>query len=219
MTSKKWPTKLKDRLTELLPHDPDTSPFTLPLFPLNTILFPGGVLSLKVFEQRYMDMAKRCLQDQTQFGVCLIKEGAEVAVPALPYNVGTLARIDTWDMPQLGVLNVRAVGVQRFQILEYKTEADGLLIAQALKLPLENASPLRSQHAPCASVLKHIIAQAGATKFEAPFNFDDGVWVGYRLAEILPIKSSAKQSMLEMNDTLVRLDVLHKFLAQQGLAS
>lgn len=213
MIPKKW----KDRLTELLPHDPDGVPFTLPLFPLNTILFPGGVLALKVFEQRYMDMTKRCLQDLSPFGVCLIKEGAEVSAPAIPHSVGTLARIDTWDMPQLGVLNVRAIGLQRFQILEYQTEADGLLVAQVLKLPIEQAAPLPAAHAPCSTLLKHILAHVGATKFEPPFSFDDAVWVGYRLAEILPIKSSAKQSMLEMSDTLVRLDVLHKFLAQQGL--
>ena len=215
MIPKKW----KDRLTDLLPHDPDSAPFTLPLFPLNTILFPGGVLALKVFEQRYMDMAKRCLQDQSLFGVCLIKEGAEVAAPVVPHSVGTLARIDTWDMQQLGVLHVRAIGLQRFQILDYQTEADGLLLAQALKLPPEPASPLPAEHAPCAAVLKHIMTHVGATKFEPPFGFDDGVWVGYRLAEIMPIKSSAKQSMLEMNDTQIRLDVLHKFLLQQGLTT
>lgn len=215
MIPKKW----KDRLTDLLPHDPDSVPFTLPLFPLNTILFPGGVLALKVFEQRYMDMAKRCLQDQSPFGVCLIKEGSEVASPVVPHSIGTLARIDTWDMQQLGVLHVRAIGLQRFQILEYQTEADGLLIAQALKLPLEPATPLPAEHAPCAAVLKHIMTHVGATKFEPPFGFDDGVWVGYRLAEIMPIKSGAKQSMLEMNDTQIRLEVLHKFLLQQGLTT
>ncbi len=215
MLPKKW----KDRITELLPHDADITPFTLPLFPLNTILFPGGVLALKIFEQRYMDMAKRCLQDQSLFGVCLIKEGAEVAAPVVPQMVGTMARIDTWDMPQLGVLNARAIGVQRFQILEYETEADGLLVARAVKVPLEKSFPLPPEHAPCATVLQQILAHVGATKFEPPFNFEDGVWVSYRLAEILPIKSSAKQSMLEMNDTEVRLNVLHKFLAQQGLST
>ena len=215
MIPKKW----KDQLTELLPHDPDSVPFTLPLFPLNSILFPGGVLALKVFEQRYMDMAKRCLQDQSPFGVCLIKEGEEVASPVVPHRVGTLARIDTWDMPQLGVLNVRAIGLQRFQILEYQTEADGLLLAQALKLPVEQSAPLPPEHAPCAAILKHIMAQVGVTNFEPPFGFDDGVWVGYRLAEILPIKSNAKQSMLEMNDTQIRLKILHQFLLQQGLTT
>ena len=215
MIPKKW----KARLSELLPHSADTAPFTLPLFPLNTLLFPGGVLPLKVFEQRYMDMMKRCLQDDSPFGVCLIKEGAEVAAPAVPYLVGTLARIGNWEMPQLGVLNVRAIGVQRFQVLAYDTQEDGLLVAQAVKLPPEAEAPLPMEHAACAAVLKHIMARVGEDKFEPPFSFDNGVWVSYRLAEIMPIKANAKQSMLEMNDTLVRLDVLHKFLAQQGLAT
>jgi len=215
MIPKKW----KGRLSELLSHSADTAPFTLPLFPLNTLLFPGGVLPLKVFEQRYMNMMKRCLQDESPFGVCLIKEGAEVAVPTVPYLVGTLAHIGNWEMPQLGVLNVRAIGVQRFQVLTYDTQADGLLVAQAVKLPPEAEAPLPPEHAACAAVLKHIMARVGEDKFEPPFPFDNGVWVSYRLAEIMPIKISAKQSMLEMNDTAVRLDVLHKFLAQQGLAT
>ncbi len=214
MLPKKW----KNRLSDLLVPASEMKPFELPLFPLSTVLFPGGVLPLKIFEQRYMDMTKRCLQDDSLFGVCLIKEGAEVGAAAVPHTIGTLARIGNWDMPQLGVLNVRAIGVQRFQVLDYKAQEDGLLLAQAIKLPIEPATPLPPEHAVCASVLKHIVAHVGEEKFEPPFNFDDGVWVGYRLAEIMPIKATAKQDMLEMNDTLIRLDVLHKFLAQQGLA-
>lgn len=215
MIPKKW----KDRLTDLLPGDVDIQPFTVPLFPLNTLIFPGGVPALKVFEQRYMDMTKRCLQDGGSFGVCLIKEGAEVGAPAVPFDIGTLVRIDSWDMPQLGVLNLRAIGTQRFQILETQPQPDGLLLANAVKLSVESSLPLPPEHAPCAEVLKHILAHVGAAKFEPTFLFDDGVWVSYRLAEILPLKNTARQNMLEMNDTLVRLDVLHKFLAQQGLAT
>ena len=214
MLPKKW----KKRISDVLIPANDMGPFELPLFPLTTVFYPGGVLPLKIFEQRYMDMVKRCLQDESPFGVCLIKEGAEVGA-AVPYNIGTLARIGRWDMPQLGVLNVRAIGTQRFQILDFKTHADGLLLAQAIKLPLEPTLPLPAEHAACAAVLKHIVEHIGREKFEPPFDFDDGVWVGYRLAEIMPIKTKAKQDMLEMNDTLIRLDVLHKFLAQQGLAT
>ena len=214
MLPKKW----KNRISDVLNPANDMRPFELPLFPLTTVFFPGGVLPLKVFEQRYMDMVKRCLQDESPFGVCLIKEGAEVGA-AVPHTIGTLARIGSWDMPQLGVLNLRALGAQRFQILDYKTQADGLLLAQAIKLPIEPVMPLPPEHAVCASVLKHIVEHVGREKFEPPFDFDDGVWVSYRLAEIMPIKATAKQDMLEMNDTLIRLDVLHKFLAQQGLAT
>ena len=213
------PNKWKNRLTDLLVSHTESAAFELPLFPLTTVLFPGGVLPLKVFEQRYMDMAKRCLQDESLFGVCLIKEGVEVGATAIPHMIGTLARIGHWDMAQLGVLNLRAIGAQRFQVLDYQTQEDGLLLAQAIKLPLEPTIPLPPEHAACAAVLKRIVAHVGKEKFEPPFDFDDGVWTSYRLAEIMPIKATAKQDMLEMNDTLIRLDVLHKFLAQQGLAT
>src|SRR4051812_18221945 len=94
----------------------DRLSLSLPLFPLNTVLFPGGRLPLRIFEQRYMDMAKVCLKDGSPFGVCLIVEGKEVGEPAIPADIGTLARITTWDMAQLGVLQIVALGVQRFRI-------------------------------------------------------------------------------------------------------
>src|SRR5258706_3015917 len=102
----------------------------LPLFPLNTVLFPGGRLPLRVSEQRYMGMAKTCLKDGTPFGVCLIREGSEVGKPAVPAGVGTLARITDWDMPQLGLLQVVARGEGRFRILERRVERDGLARAR-----------------------------------------------------------------------------------------
>lgn len=211
--------KLKDRIADYLNESADLEPFELPLFPLNTVLFPGGVLPLRVFEQRYMDMTKACLQDDTPFGVCLIKEGGEVGNPALPHEVGCLARITDWDMQQLGVLNVRAVGLRRFRVLESRIEPSGLIVAGAQLLPVEAPLPIPAEHAACAGVLQHIVKRVGEDKFEAPLAFDDAVWIGYRLAEVLPIKISAKQNMLEMNDTIVRLEVLHRFLGQQGLAT
>src|SRR5258706_15580178 len=101
----------------------------LPLFPLNPVLFPGGRLPLRIFEQRYMEMAKACLRDGSPFGVCLIREGAEVGAPATPVDIGCLARIAEWDMEQLGVLQVVARGERRFRVLERRAQADGLLRA------------------------------------------------------------------------------------------
>lgn len=203
----------------LLAASAELKPFSIPLFPLQTLVFPGGVLPLKIFEQRYMDMAKECLRAEAPFGVCLIKEGTDVGAPAVPHHIGTLVRIDQWDMPQLGVLNVRVVGLQRFEIQDYKAQPDGLLVGTVVKLPAEANLPLPREHAACAMVLKQIIEHLGKDKFEPPFQYDDATWVGYRLAEILPIKTHAKQDMLEMNDAQIRLDVLHKFLAQQGLTA
>lgn len=203
----------------LLAASAELQPFTVPLFPLQTLVFPGGVLPLKIFEQRYMDMAKECLRAEAPFGVCLIKEGSEVGATAMPHRIGTLVRIDQWDMPQLGVLNARVVGLQRFEIQDTATQPDGLLVGTVVRIPVEPDLPLPKEHAACAMVLKQIIEHLGKDKFEPPFRYDDATWVGYRLAEILPIKTSAKQDMLEMNDAQIRLDVIHKFLAQQGLAA
>ena len=98
----------------------------LALFPLGAVLFPGGRLPLRIFEARYMDMAKACLRDGVPFGVCLIREGTEVGAPATPFEVGTLARISEWDMQQLGLLQIVATGGARFRILERRTQPDGL---------------------------------------------------------------------------------------------
>jgi hypothetical protein len=211
--------KLKDRIANYLSESADLEPFELPLFPLNTVLFPGGLLPVRVFEQRYMDMTKACLRDDAPFGVCCIKEGGEVGTPAIPHDIGCLAKITDWDMQQLGVLNIKAVGLRRFRVLETQTRGDGLILAKAQLLPLELPMELPPEHAACAGVLRHIIERVGEDKFEAPLQYNDAVWVGYRLAEVLPLKLSVKQNMLEMNDSVVRLEVLHRFLGQQGLAT
>src|SRR5205814_7290111 len=87
------------------------------LFPLNTVLFPGGVLPLKIFEQRYIEMTKVCIKEDCAFGVCLVKEGREVGTPAVPQDIGCLARIAQWEMPQLGVFHLETQGTRRFRII------------------------------------------------------------------------------------------------------
>ena len=106
-----------------------TLPDRLPLFPLKTVLFPGGVLPLRVFEARYMDMITRCMREDAGFGVCLIAAGEEVGETAVPHPVGTEARIEQWDMAQAGVLNLVTRGIRRFRIEDHEVERDGLLVA------------------------------------------------------------------------------------------
>ncbi|HSS46380.1 MAG TPA: LON peptidase substrate-binding domain-containing protein [Burkholderiales bacterium] len=192
---------------------------TLPIFPLNTVLFPGGILMLKIFEPRYMDMSKVCLRDNKPFGVCLIKEGNEVGAPAMPEETGCTAGITDWDMQQLGVLHLKTEGRQRFRILGRQVAKDGLISAEVAMLGAEPETPLASDLRQCATVLKLIMEKIGEEHFPAPAKLDDATWVGYRLAEVLPLKLAAKQKMLEINDSIVRLQVLHKFLVQQGLVA
>jgi uncharacterized protein len=203
-------------------HTPaERQPFCVPLFPLRTVLFPGGVLPLKIFEQRYIDMAKDCLRDKRPFGVCLITRGEEVATPEAPppefAPIGTLATIASWEMPHLGILHVATEGEQRFQVQKYSIAPSGLVVGTVATLAAEAAVALPEKHAPLAKLLELIAARVGVANFPAEKRYDDASWVGYRLAELLPLPLAIKQSMLEINDAGIRLDVLSQFLAKQGL--
>ena len=186
----------------------------LPLFPLGTVLFPGGLLPLRLFEQRYLEMAKACLRDGAPFGVCLIREGAEVGAPATPEPVGCLARIVHWDMQQLGLLQIVAQGAERFRILERRLQADGLARALVELLPEEADTPLPGHLVACRQLLERIAAEHGEL-FAQPLRFDSRAWVGARLAEILPLPAAVKQQMLEM-DALPRLEALRRLISQQS---
>lgn len=183
----------------------------LPLFPLNTVLFPGGRLPLRIFESRYMDMAKACLRDGTPFGVCLIREGAEVGTPATPVDVGCLARIAAWDMPQLGLLHVSARGERRFRILERRVQRDGLARADVELISEDADGSIPESCAACVRLLERVIEQQGAL-FEPPHRLDSASWVSSRLAEVLPIPLPAKQELLEVLDARTRLERLSSLL-------
>jgi Lon protease-like protein len=176
---------------------------------------------LKVFEQRYVALAKRCLQEDVPFGVCLILEGEEVASPGRPpvefADVGTLARITSVDVPELGILHVATRGESRFQVQSKRVEPDGLFTAEVLPIAAEPRVPLREAHAPLVRLLELMAGRVGPQHFPDGVDYDDSSWVGYRLAELLPLPLSIKQSMLEINDATIRLDVLQRFLARQGL--
>ena len=195
-------------------------PVTLPLFPLRTVLFPGGLLPIKVFEQRYIDMAKLCLRDERAFGVCLLTQGEEVAVAGQRQQfatIGTTARIVRWDMPQLGILHVSTEGGERFQVQRHSVQKDGLAVGEVTWLAPEPAVAIGDDYAPLARLLELIATRIGADNFPAEPRYDDGSWVGYRLAEVLPLPLRIKQTMLEVSDADVRLKVLRDFCSQQQL--
>ena len=172
------------------------------------MLFPGGQLPLRIFEVRYMDMAKSCIQRQSPFGVCLIREGAEVGAPATPNEVGTLARIASWDMPQLGVLHVSARGERRFRIRERTVQADGLARASIELLNEESDAPVPAGLASPVKLLERVIEQHPEL-IERPHRLDSCSWVSARLAELLPLRLEAKQALLEMDDGRARLERLN----------
>lgn len=172
------------------------------------MLFPGGRLPLRIFEQRYMDMAKRCLKDGSPFGVCAIREGAEVlntvGAPALPYDVGTLARIAEWDMPQLGMLHIVALAGERFRIVERRVERNGLQVARVSPLSPERDAPIPDGAAACVRLLERVIEQQPEL-IAAPHRLDSASWVGARLSELLPLPLAERQALLELDDPAERL--------------
>ena len=190
----------------------------LPIFPLNTVLFPGGVLPLRVFEARYVDMTRDCMKRDVPFGVALIREGSEVGAAALPEAIGCTAGIVDWDMQQLGVLSITAIGRERFRIIDSRVAADGLIIAEVEMIPAESSLPVPGESRVCVSLLRAIVAQVGEKHLPPPHHFNDSAWVGYRLSELLPIPRAARQKLLELDDSLSRLQIITKYLEQNGLA-
>ena len=189
-----------------------------PLFPLNTVLFPGGLLPLRVFEARYMDMARQCLREKSMFGVCLIREGAEVGKPAVPEELGCQARIVQCDMQQMGVLELISQGVERFRILSTRVNSQGLLLAEVRPISAEVPAPVPLQYAACAKLLERAIAAHGASLFAEPHQLDNATWVGYRLAEIMPFPPAERQKLLAMEDSLARLSVLNRIVTANNLS-
>jgi Lon protease-like protein len=172
------------------------------------VLFPGGRLPLKLFEQRYLEMAKTALRDGAPFGVCLIREGAEVGAPAMPHDVGTLAKIASWDMPQLGVLHIVALGERRFRIRSRRVESNGLARAAVELLEEERDGPIPPDAARCAKLLERVIEQHPGL-LERPHRLDSCAWVSARLAEVLPLPLESKQALLELDDGRARLERLN----------
>ncbi len=190
---------------------------TIPVFPLGTVLFPGMRLPLKIFEPRYVDMAKACLKHDSPFGVCLIREGEEVGTPAVPEAIGCLARIAECDAEELGILKVVAEGVERLRIVSSEVARDGLILGEIERVPEGEATLDVPGFAESADFLRKAIAGIGPARFREPLRFEDASWVGFRLAEILPLRLDVKQKLLELTDPSLRLAILHKFLRQQKL--
>jgi uncharacterized protein len=212
---------VSDSLSESIFQRIAPATFELPIFPLGSVLFPGGTIALKIFETRYMDMAKSCLKNAQPFGIALIAEGNEVGTPATPHAIGTVARITDWDMPDLGVLRVTVSGEARFRITEQRVEKSGLIIAIAENIAPDIVSEAVYEGVEferCAQFLKNVLAQVGTvnSSYEES-KFADAGWVSFRLTEILPFNNIIKQKMLELTDARMRLEVLYRFLRDQQL--
>jgi uncharacterized protein len=184
----------------------------LPIFPLNLVLFPGGLLPLKIFEQRYLDMTKECLRDGTPFGVCLIREGREVGSPAAHETVGCSAGISHWEMPHLGLFHLSTTGQRVFRIVEREVRGNGLIEADVEWLPDVAGEIDEECFGLCRRILESIAARVGSEVFAGPARFDDARWVSYRLAELLPVDADEKQLLLDTRVDAERLSRLARLL-------
>jgi hypothetical protein len=165
----------------------------VPLFPLNTVLFPGGPLPLRIFEPRYLDMISACMKQDAPFGVLLIRRGGETG-HATTWNIGTLARVTDWYQGSDGILGITAVGTERFRLLSTERRADGLNVAA---LP---------------PILETVLDDLGRLYEDLERRPDDARWVMWRFAEILPIGLEEKQSFLESDETLSCLQTIERVL-------
>ncbi len=196
----------------------------LPLFPLRSVLFPGGLLGLKVFEARYLDLVSTCLREQRAFGVVALRQGAEArsaAGEAVEFeSVGTRAELLDVDSAQPGILQVRCRGTQRFKVDATRQQADGLWVAEVTPVPDdEDTLPTEEMIATARGLATAMAAlkKQGTQPFLEPYRFESAGWVANRWCEILPISLVAKQKLMELPDALVRLGLVDEFLRGKGV--
>ena len=184
-------------------------PASIGLFPLQTVLLPGAALGLRVFERRYLDLVRDCMRQGTTFGICLVLQGAETGPPAVPAAFGTEARIEDFGSGDDGLLTLRVRGARRFHVTRTRVRDSGLIVAQVEWCDPDPDDELRPQHALLATLLQRILDQVGGEHAKAPpALFDDAAWVGWRLAELLPLSDQQRQSLLQQHDPHARLDSL-----------
>jgi Lon protease-like protein len=200
----------------------------VPLFPLKTVLFPGGILPLKVFETRYVDMLRECMKQGAPFGVVLIKAGQESGAAAEPEEVGCLAYISQSDMSGLDVMMLRTHGGERFRILETRVLADQRLEARIEMIAADGDIPVSDMHVSCAKTLKLVLDDIDAkgqaehgnafdSPFARPMQLENAAWVANRWCEILPIPLKARQKLLELDNAQSRLSIVYQYLQQHKI--
>jgi uncharacterized protein len=201
---------------------------SLPLFPLGAVLFPGGVMQLRVFEVRYLDMIGRCHKAGAPFGVVLLTQGSEVRQPGGKEafsTVGTLATIDDLENPRPGLMMIRASGAQRFRIKSSDQLKHGLWIADVERMPPDMSVDIPDDLKLTATALGKLIASLqekadapGRMPLQGPWRLDDCGWVANRWCELLPLPMQLKQRLMELDNPLVRLELVSDVLARTGIA-
>jgi Lon protease-like protein len=181
----------------------------IPLFPLNAVLFPGSTLGLRIFEARYLDMVRECARSGRGFGVCLIMQGQEAGEPALPAAVGPLASTVEFDTLADGLLGISVTGGARFRVQRSRIRGNGLVIGEVRGWPDEPVVPVPLEFSLLPAILERLAEQSGLSWRNGPRErYDDASWVGFRLAELLPLGDAERQHLLEVTDPVERLTAL-----------
>jgi Lon protease-like protein len=198
-------------MTQTQPH-PDPAAAELPLFPLHTVLLPGGPLQLQVFEPRYLDMVGRCMRAGTSFGVVRILTGSEAGAVSDTAATGTSARIIDFHSLSNGLLGLLCLGERVFQLQSRHLQPDGLVVGQVSWRPLRPLVPVAARFANLVAMLREVLPKLPEAYTHIPRNFDDAEWVSYRLLELLPLTAAQRQHSLEDHDPLGRLEWLAPML-------
>lgn len=180
------------------------------LFPLNTVVFPGSVLPLKIFEQRYLNLVKSCMQQQSGFVIVFISEGREVGETPQIFSTGCYVEIIDWHALTDGLLGISIQAKHRVKLSNSSIRHDGLMLAEATPVEsnLDKAQPLPESCAPLADTLKQLLEHPYAGQYKNTTDFTNVADICYRLAELLPISNRHKQLLLETETTEQMLNQL-----------
>lgn len=193
---------------------------TLPLFPLHTVLFPGGPLALRIFEPRYLDMVRRCFREQSEFGVVLLVDGEETgAVTSTIAGIGTTARLVDFDPLPDGLLGITCIGGRRFRLNSRRQQSDGLNVGEVEYLDADPARALPLELVHLADLLREVLPKIGRGYAHVDANYADAGWVANRWAEVLPLEPDEKLGLLELDDPLLRLTQVAAWSTRQPAAA
>ena len=204
---------------------------SLPLFPLGTVLFPGGLLPLRIFEVRYLDMIGKCRKADAPFGVVSLTSGSEVRKAGADAEsfaaIGTLAMIREFESPQSGLLQIECVGTQRFRVRSNELQKHGLWVAEVEAVNDDVALEIPDDLRHTSTALQRLVgtleerkrAEGGAVRLPIaePYRFDDCGWVANRWCELVPMQLELRQRLMELDSPLMRLELVSDLLARTGI--
>lgn len=200
---------------------------SIPLFPLNTVLYPDGYLPLQIFEVRYLDMIRKCIMGEQPFGVVQLLDGTEVRRPGQHETlapVGTLARVIEWAAPLSGLLQIKCMGTQRFRILHSEQLQHGLWMGRVEMLPSDKIIAIPQEQQNVADALGALIRTLQEQKIpmdqmpmQPPYRLDESGWVANRWCELLSLTAMQKQLLLSQDNPVLRLELVQDELSEHGL--